>query len=75
MDCAAQVRSLTVFTIGHSKRTIAEFVALLRQAGVDMVVDVRSFPRSRTNPQFNTETLPGSLAEAGMSELHRCARG
>src|SRR6185312_1167921 len=75
MDCAAQVRRLTVFTIGHSTRTIADFVALLRQAGVDMVVDVRSFPRSRTNPQFNTETLPGTLAEAGMSYRHLSALG
>ncbi len=75
MDCAAQARSLTVFTIGHSTRTIAEFVALLRQAGVDMVIDVRSFPRSRTNPQFNTQTLRGSLAEAGMSYRHLSALG
>ena len=75
MDCAVQARNLTVFTIGHSTRTIDEFVALLRQAGVDMVIDVRSFPRSRTNPQFNTQTLPGSLAEAGMSYRHLGALG
>ena len=40
----------TIFTIGHSTRTIVEFVALLRQVGVDRLVDVRSVPRSRTNP-------------------------
>ena len=50
------------FTIGHSTRTIVEFVDLLRQSRVDLVVDVRSMPRSRTNPQFNGETLPGILA-------------
>ena len=49
-------------TIGHSTRTIAEFVDLLLQSRVDLVVDVRSMPRSRTNPQFNRETLPGMLA-------------
>ncbi len=57
----------TVFTIGHSTRTITEFVALLTQVAVELVVDVRSIPRSRTNPQFNADVLPGSLAEAGIA--------
>lgn len=51
----------TFFTIGHSTRTIAEFVDLLRESGVDQIIDVRSIPRSRANPQFNQETLPGTL--------------
>jgi uncharacterized protein (DUF488 family) len=51
-----------VFTIGHSTRTIPEFVELLRCGPVDLLVDVRSFPRSRTNPQYNIETLPETLA-------------
>jgi uncharacterized protein (DUF488 family) len=51
-----------LFTIGHSTRTVAEFVALLKLAPVEMVVDIRKFPRSRTNPQFNGDTLPGALA-------------
>ena len=51
----------TFFTIGHSTRTIIEFVDLLRESSVDLVVDVRSIPRSRSNPQFNRETLPGTL--------------
>ncbi|HEX8620343.1 MAG TPA: DUF488 domain-containing protein [Allosphingosinicella sp.] len=51
---------LPVFTIGHSTRTIEQFVALLRAGGVEAVVDIRSVPRSRTNPQFN----PDALAEA-----------
>ncbi len=66
---------LTVFTIGHSTRTIAEFVALLRQVTVEMVVDVRSIPRSRTNPQFNGDALPGSLTAAGMAYRHLRALG
>jgi uncharacterized protein (DUF488 family) len=52
----------TFFTIGHSTRTLAKFVDLLRESNVDLVVDVRSMPRSRTNPQFNLETLPEALA-------------
>jgi uncharacterized protein (DUF488 family) len=55
-------KTSTFFTIGHSTRTIVEFVDLLRQSCVDLVVDVRSMPRSRTNPQFNGETLPAMLA-------------
>ncbi len=60
----------TVFTIGHSTRTLAEFVALLRQVEVTMLVDVRSIPRSRTTPQFNEETLPESLARDGIGYRH-----
>ena len=41
-----------VYTIGHSTRTIPEFVGLLQIAAVDLVVDIRSVPRSRTNPQY-----------------------
>ena len=51
----------TFFTIGHSTRTIVEFVDLLRESGVDPL-SLRSMPRSRTNPQFNQETLPETLA-------------
>ena len=60
----------TIFTIGHSTRPIAEFLALLQQVAMDLLVDVRSIPRSRTNPQFNVDTLPGTLAVAGISYRH-----
>jgi uncharacterized protein (DUF488 family) len=53
---------LPVFTIGHSTRTLQEFIALLRAGEVTMLVDVRSVPRSRTNPQYNLDTLPNALA-------------
>ena len=52
----------TFFTIGHSTRSLAELAGLLQQAGVGLVVDVRSIPRSRTNPQFDADTLPASMA-------------
>ena len=50
------------FTIGHSTRTVGDFADLLRASGVRLLVDVRSMPRSRTNPQFNLDALPQSLA-------------
>lgn len=54
---------LPIHTIGHSTRTIPEFADLLRIGRVELVIDVRSVPRSRTNPQFNLDALPGALAE------------
>ncbi|MEO9189938.1 MAG: DUF488 domain-containing protein [Acetobacteraceae bacterium] len=57
-------------TIGHSTRTVQEFVALLREGGADLVADVRTVPRSRTNPQFNADTLPGRLARDGILYHH-----
>ena len=56
----------TVFTIGHSTRTIGEFVELLHAQGVRQLVDIRTIPRSRHNPQFGQDQLPGSLAEASI---------
>ena len=51
-----------VYTVGHSTRTISEFVELLNKGRVELVVDIRHVPRSRTNPQFNLDILPESLA-------------
>lgn len=52
----------TFFTIGHSTRSLTEFADLLRSSDIQLVVDVRTVPRSRTNPQFNRESLPDDLA-------------
>lgn len=54
--------NLPFYTIGHSIRTLEEFIALLHAAEVEQVMDVRTIPRSRTNPQYNLETFPDSLA-------------
>jgi uncharacterized protein (DUF488 family) len=54
--------TLPVFTIGHSTRPIDEFAAMLQAAGVRLLIDVRSIPRSRTNPQYNLDRLSGELA-------------
>jgi len=64
-----------VFTIGHSNRPLEVFVALLQQVSVQMVVDVRSYPRSRANPQYNRDVLPESLGKAAISYQHLAALG
>jgi len=65
----------TVLTIGHSTRSIHEFVRLLLDARVELLVDVRAFPQSRTNPQFNAPALSASLDEAGIGYRHLPALG
>jgi uncharacterized protein (DUF488 family) len=55
-----------VCTIGHSNRPIEEFIDLLRQNEVACVLDIRTVPKSRYNPQFGQDALPGSLAAAGI---------
>jgi len=60
----------TVCTIGHSSRPIEDFVGLLRTNEVAKVIDVRTIPRSRHNPQFNLDSLPASLAAAGINYSH-----
>src|SRR6266550_7461235 len=56
----------TLFTIGHSTRTIEELIAALRAHSIKTLVDIRAFPMSRRLPHFNRENLEKSLAEAGI---------
>lgn len=63
------------FTIGHSTRPLAEFIHLLVAHGVTLLLDVRTVPRSRHNPQFNTDSLASALAEAGIRYRHEKALG
>lgn len=78
------------FTIGHSNRSVDEFVELLKEAEIDLVVDVRTVTRSRSNPQFNAEPLRAALEKnqigyfqrsvgcegrAGSSPVHRTRSG
>ena len=56
------MRQPPIFTIGHSTKTIPEFVDLLRAGAVEFVVDVRTVPRSRRNPQYNEDVLEAELA-------------
>ena len=57
-------------TIGHSTRSLEELIDLLKAHHATYLVDVRTIPRSRKNPQFNRDTLPGTLAEVAISYLH-----
>jgi uncharacterized protein (DUF488 family) len=59
-----------IWTIGHSTRNVNIFISLLRQNEIKIVVDVRSFPRSRRYPQFNKEPLADSLGKAGIYYEH-----
>ena len=59
-----------LWTIGHSTRPIEEFVSLLKAHGIQQLVDVRTVPRSRYNPQFNTEMLAESLVHAAVHYRH-----
>ena len=63
------------FTIGHSTRSTSVFVDLLRAAEVQLVVDVRTVPWSRANPQFNRDTLPITLSEFAIDYEHISALG
>ncbi len=55
-----------LYTIGHSNRPSDEFIRLLQEAGVDLVIDVRTIPKSRHNPQFNADVLEQALHGAGI---------
>jgi uncharacterized protein (DUF488 family) len=66
---------LPFYTIGHSNRSIEEFIALLSSAEIGLVADIRRIPRSRANPQFNEDTLPDSLAGASISYERIAALG
>lgn len=63
------------FTIGHSTRPMDEFVDLLRHANVDLVIDVRSIPRSRTNPHYNYEAISEALSAYQIGYAYIAALG
>lgn len=59
-----------LWTIGHSTRTIDQFLGLLQNHGIQILADVRTIPFSRRNPQFNQDSLAKSLQEAGIQYRH-----
>jgi uncharacterized protein (DUF488 family) len=64
-----------VLTVGHSTRLLAEFIALLAVHSVTRLIDVRTVPRSRHNPQFNRDTFPTALEAAGIRYAHVAGLG
>jgi len=66
---------LSILTIGHSTRAVEEFIRLLKAHGVQRVVDVRTIPRSRHNPQFNRDQLSPALHRARLHYRHMSGLG
>lgn len=66
---------MTIYTIGHSTRTLEQFLALLERSSIECLVDVRRFPGSRRYPHFNREALESSLGEAHVRYVHAPALG
>jgi uncharacterized protein (DUF488 family) len=64
-----------VLTVGHSTRPLDAFIALLAAHSVNRLIDVRTVPRSRHNPQFNRDTLPAALEAAGIGYAHVAGLG
>jgi uncharacterized protein (DUF488 family) len=65
----------SVLTIGHSTRSIDEFIRLLAAHGVNRLIDIRTIPRSRHNPQFGRDRLPAALRRAGIRYTHMAGLG
>ena len=70
MNANTERQKLKVFTIGHSTRAIGEFIELLKANGIGQIIDIRTIPKSRHNPQFNDDSLENSLLEAGIGYVH-----
>ncbi|HEY0839902.1 MAG TPA: DUF488 domain-containing protein, partial [Vulgatibacter sp.] len=68
-------RDLRLFTVGHSTRAVEELDGILRGFGVEILADVRTIPRSRHNPQFDSDDLEASLAATGIRYVHLAKLG
>lgn len=70
MEVATESPPMTIYTVGHSTRSLEEFVGLLRAHGIGQLVDVRTIPRSRHNPQFNHDTMSAYLRNRRIGYRH-----
>ena len=75
VDAPSQQSDHSIMTVGHSTRTLADFLQLLHVYQVTLLVDIRTIPRSRYNPQFNQETFSQALKHAGIRYAHLPALG
>ena len=71
----AKKQPLQLYTIGHATRPLDSFIAILKSFDIDMVVDIRTIPRSRHNPQYNKDTLPQELEKEGIKYTHMTGLG
>lgn len=67
--------SARIFTIGHSNHKLSEFIEILKSYKLKLVVDVRTIPRSRQNPQFNSERFKRALKQHGVEYIHMSGLG
>ncbi len=70
MSETTRKRALRAYTIGHSTHSLDRFLSMLRPYQINLVVDIRTVPRSRHNPQYNKEVLPLALRQRGVRYLH-----
>jgi uncharacterized protein (DUF488 family) len=75
MSRSVKRRTPIIYTVGHTTRTLDKLVAILRAHGIERLVDVRTIPRSRHNPQFNRETLSKALNNRHLSYRHMKSLG
>jgi uncharacterized protein (DUF488 family) len=75
MSIVSDVHELTIYTVGHSTRTLPEFINLMVAYKITLVIDVRAYPNSKHNPQFNKETFMNSLKENNIKYIHMPALG
>ncbi len=66
---------MTIYTIGHSTRNLAEFISILQAYKIDLLVDIRSVPKSRYTPQFNEDNLARELPQRGIEYRHLASLG
>jgi len=70
-----KANKITIFTIGHSTRSIDEFISTLKAYGIQELIDIRTIPKSRHNPQFNADALRTSLHNHHIGYRHMSALG
>lgn len=70
-----QVSKYTIYTIGHSTHSLAEFIKMMKSFDIKILADIRSMPGSRKFPQFDQDSLKISMEEAGISYIHLISLG
>ncbi len=70
MNAPSRTGKPVIYTVGHSNHPIEKFIEMLTTHGIELVADIRTIPRSRRNPQYNSDALPASLKERGIDYRH-----
>jgi uncharacterized protein (DUF488 family) len=70
MENTSDLTNRTIFTIGHSNQSLDDFIKLLIDNNIEVLVDVRSYPRSKFSPQFDSEVIEKAVSEKGIKYLY-----